>query len=186
MYQWAVYENNWPQPTIPKIAVHRPVQGFKDPKNWCATMLKFQQKVTSLPIPPNKKNPQAWIFQFYFTSLWKKHLHIKTRPPKLFEKKHSKRYPKNRSKLTIEKKTTKHSQCPPPLPPFAPQHAESLLKAVNATPPGWKNRFQREWRCVKAALEGWKETDSRTPNFFSAICLVHRYFVDIKKLQKRK
>ena len=46
---------------------------------------------------------------------------IKTRPPNIFFRRNTPEgYPKNRSKLTIEKKTTKHSQCPPPLPPFHP------------------------------------------------------------------
>ena len=168
------------------IAVHSPVQGFSDPTFWCATMVKFQQKLTSFSISPSSKKTSSGVnfpVLLHFASKNKTFTSKLALRVYFFQKKQSRRVPKKQVQ-TYHRKQNNQAFPVSPLPPLAPQHAESLLEGVNATPPGWKNRFQREWRCVKAALEGWKQTDSRTPNFFSAISLIHRYFWTSKSFRK--
>lgn len=148
--------------------------------DWCATMVKFQKKTHILVhLPPLLKKTSSGVNVPVETSLHyeKNTFTIQTRPPNLFEKKHAKAYPKNRSKLTIEKKTTKHSQCPPPSPHSAPQHAESLLEGVNSTPPGWKNR----WKGVEVC-----ESLGRTEFFFSGFFSSIDMSKTSNKLQKRQ
>ena len=61
------------------------------------------------------------MFRLKLHFAMKKNFTIKTRPPYIFFRRNTPEgYPKNRSKLTIEKKTTKHSQCSPPSPHSPP------------------------------------------------------------------
>ena len=60
------------------------------------------------------------MFRLKLHFAMKKNFTIKTRPPNLFQKKHSRRVPKKQVQTYHRKKPTKHSQCSPPIPPFHP------------------------------------------------------------------
>lgn len=104
-------------------------------------------------------------------------------PSESFEKKTRQRVPKNRSKLTIEKKTTKHSQCPPP-PPIPPPTCRITAKGRERHTTWLKESLSKGVEVCESRL-GRLETDSRTPNFFSAICLIHTYFVWHQKASRK-
>lgn len=140
--------------------------------------LNFKKKLTSLSIsPPLLKKTSSGVNVPVETSLhYEKNTFTSKLALRIFREENTPKGTKKQVQTYHRKKNNQAFPVSPPSPHSPPPTCRITAKGRERHTTWLKESLSKGVEVCESRL-GRLETDSRTPNFFSAICLIHTYFV---------